>query len=106
MLSNAGPGGTIYPDFVSFTVAELMKHIGVYILNRVIPPPRVEYKMSSQEKDPINGNDMVFNSLGLLFEDLELANLHIISVHSLIPIVFMHFYFYLFSSFNGSFPFI
>mmetsp|Transcript_24191 Transcript_24191/g.55022 ORF Transcript_24191/g.55022 Transcript_24191/m.55022 type:complete len:102 (-) Transcript_24191:1384-1689(-) len=64
MLSNAGPGGTIYPDFVSFTVAELMKHIGVYILNRVIPPPRVEYKMSSQEKDPINGNDMVFNSLG------------------------------------------
>ena len=41
-----------------------MKHIGVYILQGVSPSPRAELKMKSQRDDPINGNDMVYASIG------------------------------------------
>ena len=63
-LSNAGKGGTIYTDFVPFTVEEMMKHIGVYILNGISPLPQVEMKMQPQCDDPFNGNDLVYNALG------------------------------------------
>ena len=63
-LSNAGKHGTIYTDFKDFTPVKLMKHIGVYFLQGVSPPPRVELKMKPQCMDPINGNDMVFKALG------------------------------------------
>lgn len=63
-LSNAGKGGTIYTDFVPFTVEEMMKHIGVYFLHGISPSPQVEMKMMPQCDDPFNGNDLVFNSLG------------------------------------------
>ena len=75
MLSNAGEGGTIYPDFVPFTVDELMKHIGIYFLNGVSPSPQVEQKLSPQEKDPINGNDMVYNCLGKFAMGSDLLNI-------------------------------
>lgn len=64
MLSNAGKDGTIYKDFVPFTVHEIMKHIGVYFIHGVSPSPQVEQKMRSQVDDPINGNDMVYNAMG------------------------------------------
>lgn len=64
MYSNAGKGGTVYRDFVPFTVEEMMKHIGIYILNGVSPSPQVEMKMSPQEQDEFNGNDMVYMALG------------------------------------------
>ena len=64
MYSNAGKGGTVYRYFVSFTVQMMMKHIGIYILNGVSPSPQVEMKMSPQDRDVFNGNDMIQKSLG------------------------------------------
>ena len=63
-LSNAGKGGTIYTDYVPFSVEEMMKHIGIYFLHEVSPSPQMEMKFRPQCDDPFNGNDYVFASLG------------------------------------------
>lgn len=64
ILGNAGEGGFIYRDFKRFTVDEIQKHSGVYILNGVSPSLQVSMKFTSHSEDPINGNDMVYNSFG------------------------------------------
>jgi Transposase IS4/SAP domain len=64
MLSFAGQKGYPYPDCTPFTVDEIKKHLGIYILNGLSPSPRVEMKFNPQSIDEINGNDFVFRSFG------------------------------------------
>ena len=59
----AGVGGK-YTDFQSFTLPELMQHIGLYLLQALSPSPQVDMKFNSQKEDPVNGNDFVFHSFG------------------------------------------
>ena len=55
MMENGGLGGK-YKDFKHFTLHELMKHIGLYLLQGLSPSPQVEMKFHSQSEDPVNGN--------------------------------------------------
>lgn len=64
-LSNAGKGGTVYIDYFDFSFEEMMKHIGVYFLHGISPSPQVEMKMMPQFDDQFNGDDFIFNALGL-----------------------------------------
>jgi Transposase IS4/SAP domain len=64
MLSFAGQKGYPYPDFTPFSVDEVKKHLGLYILNGLSPSPRVEMKFNPQSTDEVNGNDFVFRSFG------------------------------------------
>ena len=59
----AGIGGK-YCDFKSFTLPELMQHIGLYLLQALSPSPQVDMKFYSQSADPVNGNDFVCTSFG------------------------------------------
>ena len=47
LLMNAGPGGSIYPNFAPCAVDEVMKHLGIYIFHVILPSPRVEMKFQS-----------------------------------------------------------
>ena len=41
-----------------------MRHLGLYIANGLAPGPQVTRKFSTQEKDPINGNDFIASTFG------------------------------------------
>ena len=55
---NAGRGGTQYPNFTPLSVDEIMRHIGIYMINGLCPSTQVEMKFDSQERNPTNGNDI------------------------------------------------
>lgn len=63
MMENSGLGGK-YSDFSNFTLNELMRHIGLYLLQGLSPSPQVEMKFHSQAEDPVNGYDFVHKSFG------------------------------------------
>ena len=63
-MENAGGLGGKYEDFVNFSTDELMKHIGIYLLQALSPSPQVEMKFHSQVEDPVNGSDLVHRSFG------------------------------------------
>ena len=48
LLDNAGEGGGVYPKFIPFTIPEIAKHLGLYMLNGISPSPQVELKFFSQ----------------------------------------------------------
>ena len=62
-LESAGIGGK-YSDFTSFSLPELMQHIGLYLLQALSPSPQVDMKFCSQKDDPVNGNDLIHTSFG------------------------------------------
>ncbi len=62
-MQNAGLGGK-YPDFVDFTLDELMQHTALYLLQGLSPSPQIEMKFKSQVEDPVNGNDLVHRVFG------------------------------------------
>ena len=64
MMENAGSLGGKYKDFENFTLPELMRHIGLYLVQALSPSPQVEMKFNSQKDDPVNGNDLSHSSFG------------------------------------------
>ena len=50
-------GGLVgkYASFLLFSINEIMKHIGIYMLNGLSPSPQAELKMKSPVDDPIHG---------------------------------------------------
>ena len=64
LIENAGGLGGKYDCFENFTTVELMRHIGLYLLQALSPSPQVEMKFQSQKDDPVNGNDFVHSSFG------------------------------------------
>ena len=53
------------PDFVDFTLDELMKHTALYLFQGLSPSSQIEMKFkSSNNEDPINGNDLVHRAFG------------------------------------------
>ena len=54
-----------YSSFELFTLEELMKHIGLYLLHGLSRSPQVEMKFKAQSEDPVNGNDFVHSSFGV-----------------------------------------
>ena len=65
-MENAGGLGGKYKNFENFTTNELMRHIGLYLLQALSPSPQVEMKFASQNEDPVNGNDIVCTLFGRL----------------------------------------
>jgi len=63
LIDNASLGGK-YKDFTQFTLEELMRHVGLYLLQGLSPSPQIEMKFTSQHEDPVNGNDFVHTSFG------------------------------------------
>ena len=63
-LANAGKGGSNYKSWKPFSVSEIQKHLGLFIINGLSPSPQVAMKLNSQDKDPINGNDFVSSAFG------------------------------------------
>ena len=63
LLDNAGAGGR-YRRFHPFSIKEIMRHFGLYMLNGVAPSPQVEMKFVPQEQDQANGNDLCFRVFG------------------------------------------
>ena len=59
-----GAGDQMYRDLKPFTCEEIRRHLGIYILQGIVPSPRVELKFASQSYDPIYGNDFAHNSFG------------------------------------------
>ena len=64
-LCNAGEGGSLYPRWTPFSLDEVARHLGLYILQGLSPSPQIEMKFVSQKDDPVNGNDFVAASFGL-----------------------------------------
>jgi hypothetical protein len=64
-LADAGTGGSYYPDFKPFKTKELRQHLGLYVLQGLSPSPQIEQKFRTQELDPVNGNDYVYNVFGI-----------------------------------------
>ena len=62
-MEAAGIGGK-YSDFKSFSLKELMQHIGLYLLQALSPSPQIDMKFYPQAVDPVNGNDFVCTSFG------------------------------------------
>lgn len=63
-LNNAGPGGTTYPKFTSFSVDELQKFMGIQIVQGLSPSPRIQMKFKSPNQSPFNGNDLIRTAMG------------------------------------------
>ena len=59
-MYNAGEGGIQYNQFQEFSVEEIMRHFGVYMLNGISPSPQVEMKFECQENDQAVGNDLCY----------------------------------------------
>ena len=64
LLANAGMGGGKYKDFKAFTLKETRSFLGLHILQGLSPSPSIDMKFSSQEEDPVNGNDMCHKVFG------------------------------------------
>jgi hypothetical protein len=62
IMSQAGEGGAIYPDYKPFSMHELRQHLGLYIFNGLNPSPGVELKFRSSRQDELHGSDFVNNS--------------------------------------------
>ena len=60
VLSGSGQVGTCYPDFGPFTVRELRRNFGLYILHRISPSPRVEKKFKPQRIDRVKKEMILF----------------------------------------------
>ena len=60
LLENAGQEGFPYPDWKPFTVREIKQFLTLFILQGLLPSPRIEMKFSPQMEDPVNGNNLVF----------------------------------------------
>ena len=63
LIDNASLGGK-YKDFTNFTLDEIMRHVGLYLLQGLSPSPQIEMKFTPQHEDPVNGNDFVHTSFG------------------------------------------
>jgi len=64
LLSNIGHNRRSYSRFKPFTPIEVIAHIGLIILNGLIPSMRFEYKFKSQIEDPVAGNDLCARIFG------------------------------------------
>ena len=51
MMENSGLGGK-YSDLFNLTLHELMKHIGLYLLQALSPSPQVDIKKTPRPKIP------------------------------------------------------
>ena len=58
----AGQRQGMYPDWVPFTHEEIEKNLAIYIIQGLNPSPQLEMKFVMQESDPIQGNDLIYNS--------------------------------------------
>ena len=47
-----------------FSIDEVMRHFGLYMLNGLNPSPKTSRKFNSQLEDPVQGNDMCHNDFG------------------------------------------
>ena len=56
--------GLLEEKVLNFTTEEIMKHLGLYVLQGVSPCPKVEMKFSSQAEDPVNGSDLCCKIFG------------------------------------------
>ena len=64
ILANAGQKGLPYPDWTPFKCAEIKQHIGVQILHGICLSPRLEMNLRPQSLNPVNGNYLVYRSMG------------------------------------------
>ena len=64
LLCNAGNVGQEYSNFKPFTLEEVQNFLGLYMLNGLVPSPRLEFKFKSQIEDPISGNDLCHSVFG------------------------------------------
>ena len=64
VLLGAGVQGGIYPSFTPFSYQEMERFVGLYILQGLNPSPCVDMKFSSQNEDPIQGNDLCYHMFG------------------------------------------
>jgi hypothetical protein len=62
MMSQAGVGGAVYPDFKPFSMHKIRQHIGLYVLNGLSPSLEVELKFRSIAQDELHGSNFVHNS--------------------------------------------
>ena len=63
-LSNAGTGGSQYPKWITFSIEEIMRYLGVYIANGLTPSTQMTKNFSTQSKEPIYGNDFIASAFG------------------------------------------
>ena len=61
-ISIAARSGGMYSDCMDFSAEEIMKHLGLYVLNGLSPSPQVEMKFKSQGEDKVNGNDFAYKA--------------------------------------------
>ena len=64
VLLGAGVPGGIYLSFTPFSYQEMEQFVGLYILQGLNPSPHVDMKLSSQNEDPIQGNDLRYHMFG------------------------------------------
>ena len=56
---NVGLGGIIYPNYTPFAFDSVMKHLGLYIFNRISPSTQVEMKFHLKKVNEANVNDLI-----------------------------------------------
>ena len=47
-----------------FSIDEVIRYFGLYMLNGLNPSPQISRKSNSQLEDPVQGNDMCHNAFG------------------------------------------
>jgi hypothetical protein len=52
-----------------FTTDEMMKHLGIYMLNGLNPSPQINKKFKSQHEDPVQGSNMCHEAFGVNAEE-------------------------------------
>ena len=63
--SGASEGSTgYYKTFKYFSIHKIQQHMGLYIWHGLQPSPRVEYKFSSPQNDPLHGNTFIHEAFG------------------------------------------
>lgn len=53
-----------YPSFTDFSTDEVIKFIGLYVLQGLIPSAQLQYKFHSQSQDPVAGNNVCHRVFG------------------------------------------
>jgi hypothetical protein len=51
-------------NFVPFTIEEIKKFFGLFILHRLSPLPQIIQKFKPQSSNPVNRNNLIFTTFG------------------------------------------
>ncbi len=85
VMCNAGEEGHIFANKLKpFENANILKMLGVYVLDGLSPSPQLVRKMQPQSKEPTHGNDLIVKAIGPGYHKLYWSFCHFFGVQDLL----------------------